>query len=187
MPKYRKIREYHGGTGTRLYSAYKGMRDRCLYPDCKDYPRYGGRGITIAKSLDTFVKFRAWFEKKFNKDELPEGLFIDRINNDKGYAPGNIRLATMKEQQNNRSTNKLITYAGKTQTISEWSTEIGINRKTLEKRLGKYGWSAHKALTTKSKRQPVTVDGVTGSIADVCKALGICRGTYYWRKAKGYC
>ena len=49
------------------------------------------------------------------------------------------------EEQNKRS-NKLITYKGRTQTMKDWSEELNINYGTLRDRLGKLGWSVERAL-----------------------------------------
>ena len=77
-------------------------------------------------------------------------LTLDRINNDKGYYPDNCRWITMQEQSNNRRTNHLVTYKGQTKTVAQWSTELGINRYTLFKRL-QHNWSVEKALSTPVK------------------------------------
>ena len=81
--KHRRIK-------TRLYRIWSGMRSRTLIKTNKDYPRYGGRGITFCKEWDDFDKFREWSNSNGYKDTLS----IDRIDNDSGYSPDNCQWIT---------------------------------------------------------------------------------------------
>ena len=45
-----------------------------------------------------------------------------------------------------------VTFQGKTQSLSRWAKELNINHTTLNMRLGKYGWTVEKALTTPVRR-----------------------------------
>jgi len=80
--------------------------------------------------------------------ERPPGTTLDRYPDKEGnYEPSNCRWGTPKQQSNNKTNNKLITFQGKTQTLQEWSDEIGINKTTLWRRIYKYGWTIAEALT----------------------------------------
>lgn len=57
----------------------------------------------------------------------------------------------LTEQANNQRNNHLITFKGKTQTIKQWSSELGISNITLLTRLNR-GWSITKALTTPTQK-----------------------------------
>lgn len=81
---------------TPEYRIWRGMKSRCLNPKNPKYPSYGGRGITICQRWLTFENFLADMGKR------PEGLSIDRMDNESNYEPGNCRWATAKEQANNR-------------------------------------------------------------------------------------
>jgi lambda repressor-like predicted transcriptional regulator len=54
----------------------------------------------------------------------------------------------MTKQNNNRRSNTLITHDGRTQTLAEWSREVGVPPKTLRHRI-KAGWEIGKALFAK--------------------------------------
>lgn len=89
----------HGMRGTAEYSSWQAMKGRCLDSGNKDYPRWGGRGITVCKEwIDSFEKFYR------DVGPRPPGTTLDRIDNRKGYEPGNVRWATAREQQRNRRT-----------------------------------------------------------------------------------
>lgn len=89
----------HGGRNTRLYSIWRNMKIRCNCTSYEDYAEYGGRGISVCDEwADSFENFRDWAVANGYASDLT----IDRIDNDRGYAPDNCRWATMKEQQDNR-------------------------------------------------------------------------------------
>jgi hypothetical protein len=94
----------HGGTGTRLYNIWCGMKDRCYNPNAIPYSRYGGKGITICDEwVNDYDTFREWALTHGYKDTLT----IDRINNNLGYSPVNCRWITKAEQNRNTSRTKL--------------------------------------------------------------------------------
>ena len=95
----REITGQHVRSNTRLYEIWKGAKRRCTSPSCKDYPDYGGRGITMCKEwLENFDEFWNWaWEHGYN----PE-LSLERVDVDTGYSPENCRWASDLEQKLNR-------------------------------------------------------------------------------------
>lgn len=126
----------HGEIRTRLYNTWIRMRDRCNNPNNKEYKNYGGRGIKVCDEWEhSYESFKKWaYENGY--DEKLKGIqsSIDRIDNNSGYSPDNCRWADMYTQCNNRSSNKYITYNGKTQTFSQWGREFGIKPHTIRYR-----------------------------------------------------
>lgn len=81
------------------FNSYIAMLRRCYKRDDKDYPEWGGRGITVCDKWlgpEGFYRFLADMGLK------PEGLTIDRRNNDKGYTPRNCRWTDKPMQNSNR-------------------------------------------------------------------------------------
>lgn len=86
-----------GMKGTRPWRIWTGLRNRCLNPNCKDYPRYGGSGIQVCPEWAHFKNF--WSDMA---DGYADHLQIDRINPLRGYCKENCRWVTVKQQQRNR-------------------------------------------------------------------------------------
>jgi hypothetical protein len=85
-----------GNSMTREYRIWLSMMNRCRNPNVDRYECYGGRGIKVCERWHAFDNFLA------DVGPIPAPLSIDRINNDGDYEPGNVRLATRKEQAANR-------------------------------------------------------------------------------------
>lgn len=123
----------HRMSGKPEYQIWKNMKTRCLNPNCKSYPFYGGRGITICDQwIDSFETFFA------DVGERPTPLHtLDRKDNSKGYSPGNTAWNTRKQQANNYRKNHIVTFRGKNYTISQLAEELAVNYWTLKQRISK--------------------------------------------------
>ena len=92
----------HGMYGTRVYRTWNMMIQRCHNERNPNFKHYGGRGIVVCDQWrKSFAAFYA------DVGDRPEGKSLDRIDNDRGYEPGNCRWATQAEQRRNTRTTKL--------------------------------------------------------------------------------
>lgn len=146
MIKEDPVARKHGGSGTKLYKIYHGMRSRCYNPKNKDYQHYGAKGVIIAPAWSTFQEFQKWAVENGYRD----GLSIDRIDVDGNYSPDNCRWVEMREQHDNTTRTIRLTCNGVTKTIGEWASEIGISARTLRRRK-MLGWEDEKIITTELK------------------------------------
>jgi hypothetical protein len=132
------------------YNAWRAMKQRCTYPAFVQFKDYGGRGIKVCDAWSaSFVRFlRDVGPRPGQKYEL------DRIDNDGNYEPGNVRWATRKEQQRNKSTTRYLTAFGVTKPLVELAEHHGINVETLKTRL-RAGLAPEVALTRPLARRTV--------------------------------
>lgn len=128
--------------GTKIYSVWQNMKQRCDNPYYIDYDYYGGRGIKVCKEWYDPVNFIDWALSH----GYEEGLSLDRIDNNKGYSPENCRFVTHKEQMRNIRTNRMITYNGETHCINEWAEITGMRHSVIKARL-RAGWQPEQIFT----------------------------------------
>lgn len=132
----------HSHRDTRLYGIWNKIKDRCFNPNCKRFSDYGGRGITVCREWkDSFQAFFDWAMENGYKDSLT----IDRKDPNGNYEPTNCRWSTYKEQGNNKRNNRLITVHGKTHTVGEWASIVGIKYSTLYSRIYRNGMNTTEA------------------------------------------
>lgn len=97
----RKAKSKHGhankGKVSRTYRSWQMMHRRCEGYTPVHKSRYTDRGIAVCERWSSFENFLA------DMGEKPEGLTLDRIDNDGNYEPSNCRWADKFTQRNNRS------------------------------------------------------------------------------------
>jgi len=175
-------RAKHGLYKSRLYVIWSSLKHRCNNPNSQHYHRYGGRGVIVCdKWTASFEAFRA------DVGDPPErGVTLDRIDNAKGYEPGNVRWATRKQQANNRDTNVVIEHEGKSMTLMEWAEHFGWKYGLLASR-----WKSGlrgEALFAPPKlvrNVGVTHEGVTRTLREWATVAGVPYETIWWRYKNG--
>jgi len=113
------------------YSSWRDMRSRCLNPDNQSFPAYGGRGITVCDrwidDYDAFVEDMGF---------RPDGLSIERIDNNGNYEPSNCRWASRGDQSRNKRSN-VFHISGIIET--DLAAQNNINLRTFRSRMEKWG------------------------------------------------
>jgi hypothetical protein len=133
---------------TSEYLTWLNMKRRCHETHNPAYPRYGGRGIAVCdRWRHSFVAFLGDMGPKPGPRHS-----IERIDNDRGYEPGNCRWATPLEQSRNKRNSRLITAFGETKTLSEWADDPRARAVygVIEVRIRKFSWDAETAISTPS-------------------------------------
>ena len=158
---------------TRLKNIYKLMKYRCQCKKYDKYKYYGEKGINVCDEWnDSYSDFEKWaLEHGYE-----EGLTLDRINVNADYNPNNCRWVTRKDQANNKTTNKYVTYDGKTKTLQQWADDFGISYSTIRYRL-RSGWELDDVFNApiKDTRKATyyTYNGKTKRLYQWAKELGI--------------
>lgn len=91
------------GKETKTYKIWVSIRQRCNNPKNKYYKDYGSRGISVCEKWSKFENFIEDMRK------CPEGLMMDRIDNNGNYEPDNCRWIDAKTSARNRRSTKLST------------------------------------------------------------------------------
>lgn len=136
------VNRSHGMAGTPIYAIHHAMMQRCYDKNSHAYDRYGARGINVCEKWQTFEGFYA------DMGDKPDGMSLERKDNDGDYCPENVVWATAKQQANNTRGNRVLEYCGRKQTMTQWAEEFGLKPQTLWARLVVRGWSVGESLET---------------------------------------
>ena len=140
-----KHRHGHNGADGQspTYKSWDNMISRCMRQSHGSYWQYGGQGITVCERWLTFANFLV------DMGERPPGKSIDRIDNSRGYEPGNCRWATHQEQiRNSRKVKAIVRSDGKRYaTAIDAAHDVGVDYAGIvkccrgqRKSAGRYGW-----------------------------------------------
>lgn len=125
--------------------AIKAAIARCHNARNKDYADYGGRGIAVCdqwRGRGGRAAFMAHIGPKPTRHHV-----LDRIDNNRGYEPGNVRWVTWTEQNNNRRSSHMVTVDGAAMTAAQLAAKLGIPRQQVTNRL-KRGWAIEEIAAT---------------------------------------
>lgn len=140
----RRMKLKHGHSVGRkespTYKCWSHMLARCNRTKAVNFKYYGGRGISVCDRWMIFENFLS------DMGERPKGLQLDRIDNSKGYEPGNVRWATRIVQAQNKRNNRYFTVGGIHGCLAELCRIFGVPEPRTRYRLN-HGWDINKAFT----------------------------------------
>lgn len=132
----------------KLWKRWQSMLERCGSHNNPKYRLYGKRGIAVCERWKHFPNFVEDLDGTF----FPNAT-LERLDGNKGYEPDNCRWATYVEQNNNKRTNRSLSFAGHTMTIAQWARRIGASYVALQARL-RCGWPVERALSEPFRKFP---------------------------------
>ncbi len=129
----------HGKSESRTYRVWVDMRRRCSDPLRPEFQNYGARGIRVCDRWQKFENFHA------DMGDAPEGLSIERKDNNGPYSPDNCCWATRLTQSQNRRSVRFLEINGERLCIAEAARRFGVGNTTIMYRLS-VGKSALQAV-----------------------------------------
>lgn len=130
------------------YPVWAAMVQRCYNPRARSFAKYGAKGIEVCDrwrfgdgKQSAFRTFLADMGRRPSSKHS-----IDRIDNQRGYDPGNCRWATAALQTRNRTITIMVIYRGREMTLPDACEEAGLPHNAVRQRYYK-GWDIDRALT----------------------------------------
>jgi hypothetical protein len=128
----------------KAVNAWNSMLRRCHDPKDNAYHDYGGRGIRVHESWAHLFQF----QRDMGLPPSPDHS-LDRIDNDRGYEPGNVRWATKHRQQRNKRCTIMVDWQGRRMPLADVCDELDVSDdmlRVIRKRVAYYGWTLEEAL-----------------------------------------
>jgi hypothetical protein len=117
----------HAGRNTPEYVAWQAMHSRCRSKTARNRSIYAERGIRVCERWSSFEAFLHDLGPKPTPCHS-----LDRIDNNRGYEPGNVRWATAVEQQRNTRLSLRWHIKGKWfESCREAASHYGVDQKTV--------------------------------------------------------
>lgn len=130
-----------GRAQASIYRIWANIKQRCTNPSSPRYADYGGRGITMCAQWYSFETFFA------DVGQRPEGMTLDRIDNNKGYELTNVRWVTRADNNRNSRRCVMVEINGESKPINVWCREFGVPYVTFKQRK-RNGWDLVRAVST---------------------------------------
>jgi hypothetical protein len=134
------------GKHTPTYKSWRAMWSRCRATTGRHFDRYGLRGIVVCNQWQDFGTFLR------DMGERPEGMTLERIDNDKGYSKENCCWATKRVQTRNTSRTIRVVHDGTEMCLSDACAAVGVSYSLVIQRIRRLGWSFEKAISKPSIR-----------------------------------
>lgn len=129
-----------------MRQAFSMTHQRCYNPDCSDFLYYGGRGVQID------VRWKNNFDQFFrDMGPRPEGMTLERKDNDGPYSPENCVWASRCDQTRNRRLTRLFMFQGRSTSITELAEIAGVRYHTMKARLTRLGYTPEEAVSKEAK------------------------------------
>ena len=114
------------------WRAWAAAKQRCHNPNHPNYPNYGGRGITMcAEWRDSFPAFYAHIGPAPTQGRSST---LDRIDNEKGYEPNNVRWVSQVAQLNNRRVTRIAEIDGERIPLTDLAERYNLPYTTVSAR-----------------------------------------------------
>lgn len=139
-----RLNTRHGMSNTTEYHIWENIIQRTTHPSASSYERYGGNPENPITVCDRWRDFQNFYADMGPRPSLRHT--VERKDGKGNYEPANCSWETFAVQSRNRSDNRNITFNGRTQCLTDWASEIGLNYRTLDYRI-KRGWPLDKAMT----------------------------------------
>jgi hypothetical protein len=135
----------HGMCSSKEYRTWAGMKQRCTNAREPAYCDYAG--LMCVEWLESFEKFYAHIGPAPS-----DAHTVDRIKNELGYVPGNVRWATVTEQNRNQRRNKYFLFDGERVLLGDLERKFGLPQNILRDRIRR-GWTLQRAVETPPMRK----------------------------------
>lgn len=131
------------------HNSWRCMKNRCYKPTDVSYKYCGARGLTVcARWLQSFWNFLE------DMGKAPSPIHtLDRINNDLGYFPANVRWATPSEQAHNTVKCRWITFEGESMLVGDLAKKEKICESSLREHIFRSGFTPEEAVKAMKQRQ----------------------------------